>query len=310
MKKNGFTLVELTCVIMLLSIVITLSVVASINIINNSKERKNKSAMSLIETASYEYIIKHENDYALKNNSIYCLPITNLINDDLLISNITYDNKDITDKVIKVIYNDNKYSYTIDEPELCSLVETHEYVITNLIENGGFEDGKNGWIIASTFDSEIANETKISGNNSIKLTVNSQFTSNNQIYFLLNSQTNHQYYFSAYTNTNAVSTDSLTRITFSPGESWAWLKYSQSTTQYKDVWKKHSVLYNNESYSSLKARIAFGGNPSGTTIGDYYFVDDVIVVDLTETFGAGNEPSKEWCDDNITYFDGTTKIYK
>ena len=40
------------------------------------------------------------------------------------------------------------------------------------------------------------------------------------------------------------------------------------------------------------------------------FVDGLALIDLTETFGAGNEPTKEWCDKNIPYFDGTTKIYK
>ena len=33
--------------------------------------------------------------------------------------------------------------------------------------------------------------------------------------------------------------------------------------------------------------------------------DGLMIVDLTEAFGAGNEPSKEWCDDNIPYFEGT-----
>ena len=34
-----------------------------------------------------------------------------------------------------------------------------------------------------------------------------------------------------------------------------------------------------------------------------------MIIDLTETFGIGNEPSKEWCDKNINWFDGTTTIY-
>ena len=38
------------------------------------------------------------------------------------------------------------------------------------------------------------------------------------------------------------------------------------------------------------------------------YVDEVMIVDLTETFGAGNEPTKEWCDENINYFEGTTII--
>ena len=40
------------------------------------------------------------------------------------------------------------------------------------------------------------------------------------------------------------------------------------------------------------------------------YVDEIIIIELTQTFGAGNEPDKEWCDTNIFYFDGTTTIYK
>lgn len=38
--------------------------------------------------------------------------------------------------------------------------------------------------------------------------------------------------------------------------------------------------------------------------------DCIGVVDLTEAFGAGNEPDKEWCDQNIDYFEGSTIVYK
>ena len=43
---------------------------------------------------------------------------------------------------------------------------------------------------------------------------------------------------------------------------------------------------------------------------DYSYCDDLIIIDLTEAFGAGNEPNQEWCDNHITFFDGTTTIYK
>lgn len=35
---------------------------------------------------------------------------------------------------------------------------------------------------------------------------------------------------------------------------------------------------------------------------------DHIIVDLTETFGAGNEPNKEWCDKNIPFFEGSVTL--
>ncbi|MDE5587087.1 MAG: carbohydrate binding domain-containing protein [Bacilli bacterium] len=38
------------------------------------------------------------------------------------------------------------------------------------------------------------------------------------------------------------------------------------------------------------------------------FVDDIVVVNLTKIFGAGNEPSLSWCNTNIKYFNGVTTI--
>ena len=43
------------------------------------------------------------------------------------------------------------------------------------------------------------------------------------------------------------------------------------------------------------------------------YIDDVMVVDLTESFGSGNEPSKEWCDkylDYVEYGDVANAFYK
>lgn len=36
--------------------------------------------------------------------------------------------------------------------------------------------------------------------------------------------------------------------------------------------------------------------------------DGLMLIDLTETFGAGNEPNKTWCDSHIPYFIGTKVI--
>ena len=39
-------------------------------------------------------------------------------------------------------------------------------------------------------------------------------------------------------------------------------------------------------------------------------VGGVGLVDLTAAFGSGNEPSLEWCNANINYFDNSTIVYK
>lgn len=38
------------------------------------------------------------------------------------------------------------------------------------------------------------------------------------------------------------------------------------------------------------------------------WVDSIVIIDLTAACGAGNEPSKEWCDVNIPYFSGSYAV--
>ena len=38
------------------------------------------------------------------------------------------------------------------------------------------------------------------------------------------------------------------------------------------------------------------------------YIDDAMLIDLTAAFGAGNEPTQEWCDTNIEYFAGNKTI--
>lgn len=51
-------------------------------------------------------------------------------------------------------------------------------------------------------------------------------------------------------------------------------------------------------------RFNFEGMASNTIA----YIDDAMLIDLTAAFGAGNEPTQEWCDTNIEYFAGNTTI--
>lgn len=59
----------------------------------------------------------------------------------------------------------------------------------------------------------------------------------------------------------------------------------------------------NDNYSA-QFRFDFEGMASNTIA----YVDDAMLIDLTAAFGAGNEPTQEWCDTNIEYFAGNTTI--
>lgn len=71
-------------------------------------------------------------------------------------------------------------------------------------------------------------------------------------------------------------------------------------------WNMISHINNRNSFSSGSQGIRFdynNSNQSGTL-----WIDSALCIDLTDAFGSGNEPDKEWCDKNIPFFTGTTSI--
>lgn len=82
------------------------------------------------------------------------------------------------------------------------------------------------------------------------------------------------------------------------------IKYSASNT-----WAKLSFLFKSAVTYPYNFRLGYYVVSVAGVDLQYYF-DNVMLIDLTETFGSGNEPNKEWCDSHIRYFDGTTTIYK
>lgn len=69
------------------------------------------------------------------------------------------------------------------------------------------------------------------------------------------------------------------------------------------------------SFISANTTIASGNyylrldNDNNTT-SNIMTVKELLVIDLTTAFGSGNEPSKEWCDNNIPFFEGNMAISK
>ena len=78
-----------------------------------------------------------------------------------------------------------------------------------------------------------------------------------------------------------------------------------------DIWEKKS--YMTEETPDDRTDFIIRVVVAGTTASDQNqscFADNVILIDLTETFGAGNEPDQAWCDANIDWFEGSKVIYK
>lgn len=77
----------------------------------------------------------------------------------------------------------------------------------------------------------------------------------------------------------------------------------------ENKWNKLSLIIPSDVDYKYNFRIGFFVTNYDNLNISYYF-DNLLFVDLTETFGEGNEPDKEWCDNHIDYFDGSSTIYK
>ena len=157
----------------------------------------------------------------------------------------------------------------------------------NLVVNGDFSDGLEGWRSGNTPKTTLTLE-----NGYLKTTV----TTASSIYV-----------FSAV-NDNAISIDS-THIYYGAVD----LKISSSVAS--DV--TASLFGNPTDTYAIKDNnwhtLSLYGNPSATAtswnpyvmekdsavVGDVVYIDNMKVYDLTEIYGAGNEPTQEWCDANL-----------
>lgn len=140
----------------------------------------------------------------------------------------------------------------------------------NALTNGNFTNGLEGWrergggIILGVFDGRL------------KVIVDRQYGLVGPYW---SPTINHKYYFSADiegTTNNYIIFDN------------------------KGFYLSHTgrqILSNIVTVNSESAYFAFGDN----RVSDWteFFIDNVIIIDLTSEFGAGNEPDLTWCDANI-----------
>ena len=93
MNRKGFTLIEMLAVVIILVLLIIIVFPSITNSVRNHSKKTDDLMFSMIKSATELYIsdftsIKKENG----NN--YCVPISNLVENDYLKSNIEYDGQD------------------------------------------------------------------------------------------------------------------------------------------------------------------------------------------------------------------------
>ncbi|MCI8545536.1 MAG: hypothetical protein HFH09_04855 [Bacilli bacterium] len=177
--------------------------------------------------------------------------------------------------------------------KITALIIDNGKVATNLVKNSGFEKTTD-WSLSNA---NIVSNLSKSGNSSLQYQVGGISMSSQNVAAPTPS---HVYYGSVeFLSTSTFSTaDDRFEIYQSDTENGTMVFARKSNRTVE--WMKLSSIQGLQTPNSGSWKIRnFLVNATETA-----YVDDVFIIDLTEIYGAGNEPTKQWCDANIHYFDG------
>lgn len=156
-KRNGFTLVELMAVIIIISLIALLTFPNIINQIKKTKKSNNKMVEDIVLAQAKKYVSDNKDEF---EEDRYCLSIDTLIDNDYIKENVIDIVDDLKDnKVIEIKYN-NTFKYKIVNQNKCCTYDI-------------CDDNGNGYTeveyLESTGTQYIDLETKGNQNNKIEL---------------------------------------------------------------------------------------------------------------------------------------------
>lgn len=206
-------------------------------------------------------------------------------------------NKTILDRFNSEVMNDlNSDTYTVIVTSKTANI-INGMTLTNLISNGRFENGKNFWESNPKNSSNFSIAWYLNNNSLFK---NNNGTSNLYMYQNIYLIRDSKYYYSIEYAHNS----SAVLNTYIEDISKGAIKTINNSGY---TWTRGSQIYNSTYDGNVRFIIGNSGSTSYT--GNSYFTK-AMVINLTASFGSGYEPDKEWVDDNIDYFDGTTNYIR
>lgn len=178
------------------------------------------------------------------------------------------------------------------------------HTITNLIQNSGFENGITNWSISNA---TLVSDIKYAGTSSLRFNIGGESMSMQSLSKAAPTY-GHKYYgalmflsapgFSSMDNRfewyHNDSVGGRIIIASKASVTTTWIKLAsiqtlENTTYTGYTWSVRNFLVNSTTYA---------------------YTDNILFIDLTEAFGSGNEPDLAWCNSNISYFEGSTVVYK
>ena len=171
--------------------------------------------------------------------------------------------------------------------------------ILNLVKNGSFENNYTNWttMVLSGTNPVIINTSYKKYRNKSSSRIASSGTSNYLTQDVLFIE-NHKYYYFMHGYTTSTANQAIISDVSNRSGSAFTINVKSNLG-----WVKGSVIYNGI-YTETRSISVNYGVTSGVT-----FIDGIGIIDLTETFGKGSEPTKAWCDANIDYYNDIVRYH-
>ena len=189
----------------------------------------------------------------------------------------------------------------VPEPNKPTVIpKTGPYTLINMLNNPGFEN--TGWVANSSCTVAFDPSKKRSGSYSLKVSSTSASESLIVTTDTYKMTTRHIYYVRVYMYEDTAGDVGSMQCYWPIAEPYMGTSYAESAKA--KTWQMMSWR-NTRSNWSTGAYYQFRFDFENMASGKVAWVDDAMLIDLTECFGSGNEPDKTWCDSNIPYFEKT-----
>lgn len=188
------------------------------------------------------------------------------------------------------------------------------YQLRNMITNGGFEDGATGWSrdmyqTTNTTYNEIVSNIYKSGTKSLHISptgwqyqkLSGAISKGDKIY--LGASTNSRSFASGGLSCGPTYNRDKLESNKSYGVALEEIEGKHTDTMVTNGFIRKGIISRVGDDTEVFAQVGIAAASSGDA-----YVDNIVVINLTKTFGAGNEPNLAWCNANIEYFEGTTSI--
>jgi len=282
MNKKGFTLVELLAVIVILAIILIIAVPKIFDVINSARLNSFNLSSKLLENATEKYVFNESISVPL--NTTIKINYSDIKTADYISVIVDPISKnECSNSKVKVTNNDGKYEY--DSDLVCdNYIDLEDF---NKIKNYNFSNGTTDW---SGVDATISTSSNIltnTGNGGNNLPVTSQYTN-------MESLVDHKIYL--YARARLTNSD-FTQMTFIlSSSSWNWEEVAFNYNSRTNVWYDISTITTiSASYSGyVRFMLAHGYSTSAIANGKIMEIDGntgVYLIDLTDIYGSGNEPT-------------------